>query len=1501
MHNAKRILAMCLALCMLLSLLPVSALAVSISPKPANGTTVGQPFAAGTGGSKNFRIPGIVTLNDGTLVAACDARWNHSGDGAGLDTIVSVSTDNGANWEYTFANYLGDNGDTYNNLSTCIIDPGIGTDGTTAYLIADLWPAGIALNTSKYAPVSGKTGYDENGNLALRDVANDTVAIGGSDYNRMAARASYDYYLDLETLQLCKNDGTVVEGYTVDAYFNITGNGVNTNLFFSDSPYQPYPTDYLYLTKSTDGLNWSEPELLNLKEANEQTLLIGPGNGTYDAANDRMIFTGYEHSSGYERTSLIWMDSEGNWYRSEDCTVNNWSSEASSVILDDGTVRVFYRDGFSVLRYTDMIWSESQQNYVRDPQATEVSTTAAKKSGCQLTTILYSQPIDGKDAIIVATPANSGSRADGFLYVFLVDDDNSMELKYAYDITPNATEYYAYSCLTELNNGDLGLLWESAGAGITYSTIEMANVATRENDPTLTFKSVELLTGDSVTFTDTSGYYGDADLSELDTDVAELTLLGEETITDAAQLGSNANYNGDIINLGDCLYTFTKGENDRWSASAMNGTVYLNPGNTANTGFPNRDTEYANLSIFEGYLDGTFCIMSNDCDNANQNTSYLYFDRSGLRWDRVSDPGSNAQWQNNVSLMLYKPVEGAGSAEIPGYEPITSMDELVDGEYLVVGKSDNGSWFALYPNVSTANRYCQLAKLLGRTTVGYTEITFRGLSAGYTEVQVGSTVYKVTVADVSEVVLNIPVGTTATVTEPNGNYSDADISALDQTVATVNMVGSDGTTSTGLSPEPVSTLTDGTYVIVNTRANKLVNNTSASAEAGAGSMGGLSLSGSIRNFDTDTAIWTFTAVDGGYTIQDVNGKYMSIARNAAGLQDDAHTIHVERNGSTWVLEENNAYLNDAGGAGTTASGWQDPSARGDVGSQFDIYSYSEQSYGPSTELTFTGVYPGSTELLIGRTKFIINVTGEIHDVQLQPGENASFVIGGDQTAADISALNTDVAEVSMALTSVGNVSNGTSYSADFTELSKCLYTFTAIDGGYFEVSANTADGTKVYLNHFSSGNNNPNITSPAGKIAVQTSAHTNMFKLVAQPVAGGSGNARGLHFHSEVAMPYWNRCGNDTSAKCHEYLYRPVREGETSSTEISGYVLVTDIAEIVDGGQYLIVHNDDAGALYVLHPATSTTDKFAHVAKLGLATSVTFTGVAAGETGLTLPGHIFNITVTEEQTHEHSYAAVVTEPTCTTGGYTTYTCECGDSYIADETAALGHTEVEIPAVEATCTETGLTAGVKCSVCGEILTAQQEIPALGHEWHGTDCVRCDATRNNPFVDVKNEDYFIDPVLWAVEQGITSGVGADRFAPNNSCTRAQVVTMLWRAVGSPESTIENPFVDVAENAFYYDAVLWAFENGITAGISADHFDPNGVCTRAQVVTFLWRTVVSPASSAEVSFSDVAADAYYYEPVAWAVEYGITAGTGNGLFGVNDVCTRAQVVTFLYRTLA
>jgi hypothetical protein len=306
----------------------------------------------------------------------------------------------------------------------------------------------------------------------------------------------------------------------------------------------------------------------------------------------------------------------------------------------------------------------------------------------------------------------------------------------------------------------------------------------------------------------------------------------------------------------------------------------------------------------------------------------------------------------------------------------------------------------------------------------------------------------------------------------------------------------------------------------------------------------------------------------------------------------------------------------------------------------------------------------------------------------------------------------------------------------------------------------------------------------------------------------------------------------------------------------------------------------------------------------------------------------------------------VTAPTCTEGGYTTYTCACGDSYIADEVPALGHTAGEavyenqvaatcttagsydsviycavchaelaretvtinalghmeevIPAVEPTCTETGLTEGKKCSVCGEILVAQEVIPALGHDFVNGECSRCDETLTSKFEDVPAGAFYFDPVEWAVEKGITTGATATTFNPNGNCQRAQVVTFLWRAAGSPEPTKnENPFTDVKESDFYYKAVLWAVEKGITNGLTADTFGPFALCNRAQVVTFLWRAMGSPASTAEVSFTDVQPGQFYSTAVAWAVENGITNGISATEFGVGGICNRAQVVTFLYRT--
>lgn len=170
--------------------------------------------------------------------------------------------------------------------------------------------------------------------------------------------------------------------------------------------------------------------------------------------------------------------------------------------------------------------------------------------------------------------------------------------------------------------------------------------------------------------------------------------------------------------------------------------------------------------------------------------------------------------------------------------------------------------------------------------------------------------------------------------------------------------------------------------------------------------------------------------------------------------------------------------------------------------------------------------------------------------------------------------------------------------------------------------------------------------------------------------------------------------------------------------------------------------------------------------------------------------------------------------------------------------------------------------------------------------------------SPYRDVSKDSYYYDAVQWASDKGITNGVSDGVFAPDWVCTRGQIVTFLWRSVGSPApKTAEMPFADVAEDAYYAQAVLWAVENGITKGTSETTFSPDQTCTRAHAVAFLYRLAGSPAVTGS-SFQDVAADAYYNAAVAWAVQQGITNGTSETTFSPNETCTRAQIVTFLYR---
>ena len=171
--------------------------------------------------------------------------------------------------------------------------------------------------------------------------------------------------------------------------------------------------------------------------------------------------------------------------------------------------------------------------------------------------------------------------------------------------------------------------------------------------------------------------------------------------------------------------------------------------------------------------------------------------------------------------------------------------------------------------------------------------------------------------------------------------------------------------------------------------------------------------------------------------------------------------------------------------------------------------------------------------------------------------------------------------------------------------------------------------------------------------------------------------------------------------------------------------------------------------------------------------------------------------------------------------------------------------------------------------------------------------------SPFEDVHADNYFCDPVLWALRNNVTTGTSPTTFGPDSPCTRGQTVMFLWRAAGSPAPTLtENPFEDVKESDYFYTAVLWAVEQGITKGTSETAFSPDAPCTRGQIATFLYSSQGKPITTGDSWFSDVSESDYYYTPILWAAQNNVTGGIGNGMFGPNQTCTRAHIVTFLYK---
>ena len=292
--------------------------------------------------------------------------------------------------------------------------------------------------------------------------------------------------------------------------------------------------------------------------------------------------------------------------------------------------------------------------------------------------------------------------------------------------------------------------------------------------------------------------------------------------------------------------------------------------------------------------------------------------------------------------------------------------------------------------------------------------------------------------------------------------------------------------------------------------------------------------------------------------------------------------------------------------------------------------------------------------------------------------------------------------------------------------------------------------------------------------------------------------------------------------------------------------------------------------------------------------------------------------------HTWNSGKVKTAATCVQDGVYYYTCTvCGKTKTKPIPATGIHTwDGGKQTTAATCKKTGIRT-YTCTVCKTTKTETIPINPDAHTWqcsyvytepegdqHGfgqflcTSCLKVkedEVCPSSAFVDVKN-DWTHKGIDYAVTKGITNGIDSTHFKPDATCTRGQVVTFLWRAAGCPEpENTSTTFADMKKDAFYYKAVLWAVENGVANGIDKTHFGPDATCTRGQIVTFLWRFMGKPSSNTATNpFTDLKKDGFYLDAVLWAVENEITNGLDATHFGPDSTCTRAQVVTFLYRTV-
>ena len=1059
MNKLKRILALTLVLCMLCSFLPAGAFAAG-NDAPAITGTDDAPFKKGTGESNSFRIPAIVTLSDGTLVAAADARWNTTYDGGGLDTMVAISTDGGKSWTHSFANYLGDNGNQYDgDSSTCFIDPSlavyttdVNNDGTgedTIFMLCDLYPYGVALNGKDNTAPSTTVGFNDAGKLLL----------SGDNHT------SYGYYLDDTVIR--DADGNEVPGLKVDAHFNVSGsyngNEINSNLFFSDSPFKVVRTGFLYLTKSTDGgKSWSDPELLNLKTGDEQVCLVGPGGGMVTSGGV-IVFPVYSHSDTAEHTGLIYSEDGGQtWERSASLTAMH-SSEADAVELNDDVLRVFFRNKTGRMHYADY-------NLTKDSWDSPVDTGVKTNSNTELSAITYSLSVEDngveKTVILVSCPASAnlggsgdsdGSwRTSGRIFAGLVDPETyeMSWLSNSYPLTPVATSrlegnytaedgFFAYSSMTQkYESGDLAVLYENNQFGwgtsdenvekyytIAYKTVTEDELAAalgvtflgspEKESLTVTLGSPATATIDGVCLENGSN----------EDEFARIEWVGTEATSAKGVRRSDSA----VVDLTDCMFTFTDHEETGYYVveSASYAGRYLNNTMPDASNVDPISATPGKISVSLGHTD-MFRLQNNNVKNSNYGKPYyagLHFhtELSDPYWDRC---GTDTSVQCHE--YLYRPAKAgeASSTEIPGFVRLKSADEIESGKaYLIAHVNVDNNYYVLFPGTS---KYECVVKVDPTTKPipASTTVTITGKYPGNTSFVVGTTQYNITVEPADIVPVPLKLGQTTVITDNTGNYEDKFTEPTPDGIADMTVTGTDAVViNTTLEPVTAENFDAAKeYVIECVRSAK------SGHAAYAPNHSVLTSNGHGNGLDTNgpkdantSQRFTIEGSDGKYYIGR-NNQVVKIGNVSAEMADKANAEKLTLayvDGQGWLIYVDNDgngadngdyFLSDHSGKNRQEVVGYDQ--RNDDGNYWNIYEVVVDSTPAKTEITFEGILPGTTTAVVGNTQYNINVTlpegMSSKEVKLEIGESQTVTDTSGNHANDITRQpNTTIAEMTV--------------------------------------------------------------------------------------------------------------------------------------------------------------------------------------------------------------------------------------------------------------------------------------------------------------------------------------------------------------------------------------------------------------------------------------------------------------------------------------------------------